>query len=143
MKPIYLIFGAIAAYTVYSLSKLAKNLSYAIEGISVGGNLFKPIINLTIKVSNPTNQSATLLSMTGDIYINGQELSSFQNFTSTFISANTSTLLKIEAKPHLFGSIAIAKYFIQNKGRGIINVEVKGIVNVDGNTFNFNNKIKV
>lgn len=141
MKPIYYILGAIAAYTVYQYTRLAKSLSYAIQDITVTGGLLKPIVNVFLKVNNPSSQSATLFSITGEVYINDQLVGTFQNFTSSFIQKNNFTVIKIETRPSLLGSINIIKYFILNKGKGKVNVEIKGLANVDGNTVNFSNKI--
>jgi hypothetical protein len=143
MKPIYYIFGAIAAYTIYQYSRLAKALTYSIQDISVTGSVLKPVLNVFLRISNPSSQSATLLSITGDIIINGEIVGTFQNFVSSFIPKNNFTIIKIETRPSLLGSINIIKYFVLNKGKGIVDVELKGIANVDGNSVNFSNKLKL
>jgi hypothetical protein len=143
MKPIYYIFGAIAAYTIYQYTRLAKALTYNIQDISVTGSILKPVVNIFLRISNPTSQSASLLSITGDILINDQFVGSFQNFTNSFIPKNNFTVIKIETRPSLLGSINTLKYFILNKGKGVIDVEIKGFANVDGNTINFSNKLKL
>lgn len=143
MKPIFYILGGLAAYTIYQYSKLAKSLSYNIQDITVTGSLIKPVVNLFLKIANPSSQSATINSITGDVLINDQLVGTFQNFTSSFIPKNNFTVIKIETRPSLLGSINILKYFILNKGKGIVNVEINGIANVDGNTINFSNKMKL
>ena len=143
MKPLYYIFGAIAAYTIYSYSKLAKNLSYSIQDVNVTGTVFKPVVNLFLKITNPTNQSANLLSVTGEVYINSKVIANFENFTPAYIQQNNFTVLKIDARPSLLGAINLANFFIINKGKGKVNIEIKGIANVDGNSVNFSNKINL
>jgi hypothetical protein len=143
MKPIYYIFGAIAAYTIYQYSRLAKSLSYSIQDVSITGSLLKPVVNVFLRISNPSSQSANLLSITGDIVINRETVGTFQNFTNSFIPKNNFTIVKIETRPSLLGSINIIKYFILNRGKGIIDVEIRGIANIDGNSVNFSNKINL
>jgi LEA14-like dessication related protein len=143
MKPLYYIFGAIAAYTLYTYSKLAKSLSYSINDVNVTGTVFKPVVNLFLKIGNPTNQSATLQSISGEVYINSKVIANFENFTPQFIQQNNFTVIKISARPYLLGAINLVNNFIINKGKGQINVEVKGLANVDGNTVNFTNKINL
>jgi LEA14-like dessication related protein len=143
MKPIYYILGGIAAYTIYQYARLAKTLSFNIQDVTVTGNVLKPVVNLFLKVSNPSSQSATIKSITGDVLINDQLVGTFQNFTSSFIPRNNFTVIKIETRPSLLGSINVIKSFILNKGKGIVNVQINGFANVDGNTINFSNNIKL
>jgi LEA14-like dessication related protein len=143
MKPIYYILGAIAAFTIFQYSRLAKSLSYSIQDISVTGGFLKPVVNLFLRISNPSSVSASLLSLTGEIYINDQLLANFQNFTRTVIARNNFTIVKIETRPSLVGSIALIKFFVLNKGKGNVDVEIRGIANIDGATVPFSNKIKL
>lgn len=134
---IYIIVAA-AGLMAYSYFKLAKSINVVLKKIAFKGGLLTPKIEITMGLQNPSNNSATLKSTAGNVYINEKFFSSFSNFASQQIAANSESDVIITLKPNLFGSVSIIKDFIKNKGKGEYVVRVDGTANIDGNAIKFN-----
>jgi LEA14-like dessication related protein len=137
LKPIYYIFGGIAALFAYSYFKLAKSIIFTVKKISVSGGLIKPQFNIVLGLQNPSSQSAKLTSIAGSVYINEKYLANFSNFTTQEILSNSENDILIIAKPNLIGTAAIIRDFVKNKGKGQINIKLEGTANIDGNAIKF------
>ena len=133
---IYLLV-AIAGFTAYTYSKLAKSLTVTFKNLKFGGGLLSPKVEVTLGLQNPTNGVATLKSASGDIFLNDTLLSNFSKFEPLNIAANSETDLKITLKPNLLGTAQIIRDFIKNRGKGKYTVLVIGTANVDGTAINF------
>jgi len=133
---IYIIIAAAAAagYFIYRKSQFAKNLVFRLSDVQPDSNLKDPKIIISISVSNPTNQRATIKAITGTVYLDNKEISIVNTTTTQIIEPTSDSIIRIVAKPQIFGILTFIKKLLYKSKRDKIDRTVKfvGNVNVDG-----------
>ena len=80
---------------------------------------------------NPSNQSATINSIVGELYVNNKFLGNVTSFTSQKILPKASSNVSFTIKPSLLSALPIIKSILYNKSKGY-SFTFKGNANVDG-----------
>jgi len=82
---------------------------------SVGVNIKKMLINLTLAASNPTGGRIQIEAINGELYFNGSAFANVQQFTPQTINPSGVSLVKLELRPNLVGAWQAVKSLIQGK----------------------------
>lgn len=149
MKKNYIwIVAAVAAvgYFVYRRMSFAKNLVFRLSDIKPEGSLRDPKLIISVAVSNPSNQKATIKAVTGTLYLDDREISVINTTTSQIIEQQTDSILRLVAKPQIIGIALLIKDFImKTKTKQKFNKTFKfiGNINVDGVLLPINESIKL
>lgn len=129
-KSIYWIIGGVAVYYILSKTLLAKRLNFLFQDVNFRAKGLNAEINLSFMVQNPANVSATIQAISGNIYINNKVVANVSTFEKQTISPKSESLIKITAKPSVFGAVQIIIDIIKKKFTGAVRFE--GSANVDG-----------
>lgn len=134
---IFWILGGAAA--LYFLSKLtfSKKINFSLRGLKPSGSIFAPKVAVLIGVQNPTNQRATLKSLSGSISVNGKYLANLSSFGDQIIQPNAESLITLEAKPSVLGVFSSIKELL-NTPSGQSEANFDGSANVDGINYPIN-----
>jgi LEA14-like dessication related protein len=142
MKSTYLWLLAAGAAALYFLPKisLGKRAIFLFRGVKISGKK----LQLKIGVQNPTSNSATLQSFSGEIYADKKLVANISNFTPNTIAPNSETTLNFDVNLSAAGLVSTlvskAKQIFQKTADKKIKVtkpkstkiELKGSANVDG-----------
>jgi hypothetical protein len=135
-----IIVAGIAALYFLGKSRLMK-LKIIFRGFKITGGILRPKFNLKFGLQNPTNETANLNSIVGEVIANGKTIANVSTFDQLTIQANRETELNIIAEPI---GISIAKTVIDFiKSRNKLIVEFKGSANVDNIVYPLNNSLTV
>lgn len=127
-----IIVAAVAALYFLGKSRLTK-IKVLFRGFNVSGGLLKPKFNLKFGLQNPTNETATLNSLVGEVIANGKIIANVSSFMPTKINANQESIINIVAEP---AGIAIATTvinFIKTKNK--LNIQFTGSANINNITY--------
>ena len=133
---IWLIAGAAALFFA-GRGLLRGNLQYRLQGLKVRGSVLQPVIEIAIVIQNPTNQSAKLRSITGEVYIDDKFIANLSFFGETVIKPLAETTVLIQARPSFTGAFETVKDILTREGGQKSIALVKGSSNVDGITYPF------
>lgn len=123
-----IIVAAVAALYFLGKSRLTR-IKVLFRGFKVTGGLFNPKFNLKFGLQNPTNETATLNSLVGELMANGKVIANVSNFVSTKINANQETQINIVAEPVGISIATTVIDFIRTKNK--LNIQFTGSANVD------------
>lgn len=90
--------------------QLGKKAKFYFKGVGLKGK--KAVAK--IAVQNPTNASATLISMAGDLYANNKLISQVSSFDRKTILPNQETILEFEFAPSVLGIVDFVSSTLQN-----------------------------
>lgn len=127
---IWIIAGAAAIYFLAKKS-LAKKLQFSFKNLSTSGNFTSPKINIRLLALNPSNQTAKINSIVGELYVNDNFIGDVSSFMPQIIMPNAESEVSFSIKPSLFSAFSTVKNLVINKGKGY-KFEFKGNANVDG-----------
>lgn len=128
---IFWVVGGAALFYILKKSTLLNRVEFYLNKAKVGGTLFRPSIDLEILIQNPTNVSAELKSIVGEVFVNDNYVARFSKFGSQVIEPNSSSIFQINAVPSLTGAFSAVKELLtQPKGSGV-RVKTTGTANVD------------
>lgn len=118
---------------------MAASASFSFERLGI--DLKNKAIKLGIGVSNPTDTTANLTSITGMFYLAGKQVASIESFENKTIAANSKTVLNILVRPSLVGVWSNLKDYIKSGGKNVKSLKpyVEGSANIDGFNFPFKN----
>jgi len=142
MRNVLLIIGGAAALYFLGRYKFSQKISFLLRGVRAGGGLTNPQILIDLAIQNPTNQKATLKSITGDISINGQYIANLSAFGDQVIQPNSESLIKLNARPSATGVGQFLVTLFRERQQGISATFV-GTANVDGVTYPVNETRKI
>lgn len=148
MKKNYIwIVAAVAAvgYFVYRKMNFAKSLVFRLSDVKPDGSLKDPKVIISVNVSNPSNQKATIKAVTGTLYLDDREISVINTQTSQIIEAQSDSVIRIVAKPQIIGIAMLIKDLLSKSKRNKIDKTFKfiGNVNVDGVLLPINESIRL
>ena len=92
-----------------------------------------------IAVQNPTNASAKLISLAGELYANNKLISNISSFDAKTILPNQETVLNFEFNPSVLGLVDFVRSTLTNifktkeqRKKIGLNLKFDGTANVDG-----------
>lgn len=136
---IFFAFGALMLWGI-SKRKFIKSLSFGFQKIDF--NKKKKAIVVFFSVTNPTNQSLIIDSITGTLFMNGKEVATVTNFEAQKIASKGASTIRVDMKPSLSSIfIQIVNFFTAKKTttKKTASKKVKaifeGFANVQGSTF--------
>jgi hypothetical protein len=137
MKKNYIwIVAAVAAlgYFLYRKTNFAKNLVFRLSDVKPDGSLKDPKVIISIVVSNPSNQTANVKAVVGTLFLDDKEISIVNTTTAQAILPQTDSILRIVAKPQIFGIARLLRDLLYKSKRSKIKEKFNfiGSVNVDG-----------
>jgi len=138
MKKNYLIIIAASVatlgYFVYRKMNFAKSLVFRLSDVKPDGNFKDPKIIISVAVSNPSNQKANIKAVTGTLYLDKKEISIINTNTQQTIEANSDSIIRVVAKPSIFGIANLIRDLLYKSKRQKIQIVFRfvGNVNVDG-----------
>ena len=127
---IWLVGGAAALYLLSRYS-FGQKTNFYLRKIRPSGTLTAPTISVELAAQNPTNQTATIKSITGTLYINGNAIASVSAFGDQKVAANSESTIKLIARPSAAGVFQTVKRIFTEKA-GQIRATFTGTANVDG-----------
>lgn len=112
-KVLVLAAGAAALFLLKTAGNLSDKLRYTFDRVSfkIGSNILQSVITARMTITNPTNTSVNVQSITGDLLYNGQAAGRFDVNTSFTIApqGNTSTeVIASVRNASLFGSLIMS-----------------------------------
>ena len=124
-------------------TRLATNVKVLFRGLSFGGGLRKPSISLRFGVQNPTDQTATVRSIVGQVDANGRTVADVSGFQALQVGPNTESILTVQAQPAAVGIVQTVAEFLRQKERGPVRVTFTGTANVDGVNLPINSSVNL
>lgn len=124
------IAGAGIAIFLLSRLSLSKKLNFLFQSIKTGGTILQPTIDVGISVQNPTNQTAVIRSISGQITLNNKSIANISSFETQTILPNSDTLITIKARPSILGIFNTIKNVLNNQ-TGNNTIVINGSANVD------------
>jgi len=89
----WLLPATIIGYLVYKKYVLAKTISVFFKSIDFSSmSLLYPTINIVVQVNNPTDITATIQNIKGDLYLNNVYVGNVIGITPTTLVTGSSTL---------------------------------------------------
>jgi LEA14-like dessication related protein len=126
-KKWWLIPAAIISYILYKKYVLSKTFSVFFKSIDFSSlTLFNPTLNIVVQVNNPTNVTAEIQNIKGDLMLNGQYVGTVIGITPTVLETGSSTL----RIPVTLSYTGVADY-IQVINKGGFTLDFNGTIMVD------------
>lgn len=123
-----IIVAAVAALYFLGKSRLTR-IKVLFRGFNVTGGLLRPKFNLKFGLQNPTNETATLNSLVGEVTANGKIIANVSSFIPTKINANQESIFSVVAEPLGISIAATVMNFIKTKNK--LQIKFTGSANVD------------
>jgi hypothetical protein len=130
-KGLVVILAAATALYFVAKKSLSSKLIFQLQDIGTSGKWYAPVLIISVRVLNPSNQSAQLNSITGELSLNGKFISNITSFVPQKIAAKAESVIKLEAKPGVTGAASVILTALQKKGTGY-KAKFVGNANVDG-----------
>lgn len=138
---LFLAVAGAAAILILPKLQLGKKAKFYFKGIALKGSK----VLAKIAVQNPTNASAKLISLAGELFANGKLISNISSFETKIIAPNAETVLEFEFSPSVLGLVDFVKSTITNifkskeqRKKIGLNLKFDGTANVDGFTLPVN-----
>jgi LEA14-like dessication related protein len=123
----WLLPATIIGYLVYKKYVLAKTISVFFKSIDFSSmSLLYPTINIVVQVNNPTDITATIQNIKGDLYLNNVFVGNVIGITPTTLVTGSSTL-RIPVTLSYTGVASL----IKGLNTGGINLRFTGSIMVD------------
>ena len=130
-KSIFWILAGAAAIYLLAKKSLASKLQFSFKSFSTSGSLTSPKINIHLSALNPSNQSAKINSIVGELYVNDNFIGDVTSFTAQTINPNAESDVSFVIKPSLLSGFTLVKNLILNKAKGY-KFNFRGNANVNG-----------
>jgi len=89
----WLIPAAIVSYILYKKFVLSQTFSVFFKSIDFSSlSLLNPTLNIVVQINNPTNISAEIQNIKGDLMLNGQYVGTVIGITPTILQTGSSTI---------------------------------------------------
>jgi LEA14-like dessication related protein len=127
-KKWWLIPAAIVTYIIYKKYVLSKTFSVFFKSIDFSSlSLLNPTLNIVVQVNNPTNVTAEIQNIKGDLMLNGQYVGTVVGITPTVLETGSSTL----RIPVTLSYAGVAGYIESMKRGGGFTLDFNGTILVD------------
>jgi len=131
MRNILLLIGGAAALFFISRFRFGQKAVFNFRSLRPGGTLFAPVFNVDLAVSNPTNQTIVIKSITGTVNVKGSAVANVSAFGDQRVAANSESILKLQARPSAVGVFETVRELLKQPV-GSTSVSFTGTANVDG-----------
>jgi len=92
-KKFWIIPAFILGYVFYQKYLLSKTFSVIFKGLEFGDlSFFNPTINLIVQVNNPTQITSEIMSIKGDLFVDGAMVGSVLGITPTTLKVGSSNI---------------------------------------------------
>ena len=126
-KKWWLIPAVIVTYIIYKKYVLSKTFSVFFKSIDFSSlSLLNPTLNIVVQVNNPTNVTAEIQNIKGDLMLNGQYVGTVIGITPTVLETGSSTL----RIPVTLSYTGVAEY-IKVINKGGFTLDFNGTILVD------------
>jgi len=89
----WLIPAAIVSYILYKKFVLSQTFSVFFKSIDFSSlSLLNPTLNIVVQINNPTNITAEIQNIKGDLMLNGQYVGTVIGITPTILQTGSSTI---------------------------------------------------
>ena len=123
----WLLPATIIGYLVYKKYVLAKTISVFFKSVDFSSmSLLYPTINIVVQINNPTDITATIQNIKGDLYLNNVYVGNVIGITPTTL-ATGSSILRIPVTLSYTGVASL----IKGLKTGGINLRFTGSIMVD------------
>lgn len=123
----WLLPATIIGYLVYKKYVLAKTISVFFKSVDFSSiSLLYPTINIVVQVNNPTDITATIQNIKGDLYLNNIYVGNVIGITPTTLQTGSS-ILKIPVTLSYTGVASI----IRGLSSGGLHLKFSGTIMVD------------
>lgn len=123
--------GGVAIFYLIKKATLLNRIQFYLNKAKLSGSLFRPVIQLEYVIENPTNNSAELKSVVGEVYVNDQFVARFSKFGSQTIDPNAQSPLLINAVPVVTGVFSAIKDLLTQPSGSGVRVRTTGTANVN------------
>jgi hypothetical protein len=130
-KTFFWIIGGVAVWYLIKKATLLNKIQFYLNKAKVSGSLFRPVIQLEYIIENPTNNTAELKSIVGEVFVNDQFVARFSKFGSQTIDPNAQSPLLINAVPVLTGVFSAVKDLLTQPAGSGVRVRTTGTANVN------------
>ena len=132
---IILAAGAAAIYLLLGKKRLASATQFSLEKLGI--DLRNKKIKIGLGANNPTNATATINSIVGSLYVDGNQIATIESFAKNTIQPNAKSIVNLDLKPTLAGIWVTLKNVIKSKGKTAkaLRATFVGSANVDGVNF--------
>lgn len=131
MRNLLWVLGGAAALYFLSRYSFGQKTSFFLRRVRPGGTITAPTVSVELAVQNPTNQTATIKSITGALSINGNAIANLAAFGDQKIAANSESTIRLTARPSAVGVFQTVKELF-TAAPGTISANFTGSANVDG-----------
>lgn len=139
-KNIFFIGLAALGWIVYKKINLAKKILITFKDFSFnGGTFLKPVVNLKLQIENPTDTTADIQKISGEILLQNKIVGVIYQDINQRIESKEKTIVNFDVRLNLENAAII---LIQNKFKNQT-IEVNGNVRVDFINFPFNYSFKL
>lgn len=138
MNPFVIIaIGAIVYWSATKANAVAtiRSLVYSIQKVEPSCEGFlclSPILQLTIRIFNPTDNALNLQSISGDVFINGQNIGKMYAFNIPAIQANAPTDIAIKVQGSSITLLTQAVQVIKGQNGPNVTMRITGTANGEG-----------
>ena len=123
----WIIPASIVGYIVYKKYVLSRTFSVFFKTIDFSTMSFlNPTLNLVVQVNNPTNVTADIQQIRGNLFLNGEQVGSVIGITPTILATGSSLLII----PVTLNYTGLAQY-IRTFNTGGFKLDFDGIIMVD------------
>jgi len=127
MKNLWILTTTIIGYIIYKKYVLSKTTTVFFKTIDFSSMSFlSPTINVVVQINNPTDITATIQNIKGDLYLNNIFIGNVIGITPTTLAIGSSNL-KIPVTLSYSGVSAL----IKGMGTGGLNLKFEGSMMVD------------
>lgn len=134
LKP--LIIVAAGAGVAYALSNMKKgaavaNLGFSIGKVKIGIIGITPVLDITVKIGNTSNQTFNVNALYGQVYVNNIAAGSVESYTPTVIQPIAQTDYPLRLRLGIAGIAKQIVDIVQGKSAVAADIRFIGTANVD------------
>jgi len=112
-------------------TSVVNRVNFLIDAVRPSYEGLNPVLTFDIKAQNPTNDTFTIKSLTGNVSVNGQYAGNISSFQETIITANSESRLTLKAKMSAGGLSEQIVNLIQGRVPSQVLIRIQGTANVD------------
>lgn len=120
--------GGLLLFKAYETGNFANTVDIIFKGVEVQ-NLNTIVCQLV--VNNITDLNVQFKSMSGTLYLNGNQIAGISDFTPRTIASNAQTEIDVRVSPDIFSIISNLQNLLSIPGSKL-NFNVQGNVNIEG-----------
>jgi hypothetical protein len=123
--------GGIVALYLYSRYRAGTRATFYLRSTKPGGSVLAPVLNVELAVQNPTGNTITIKSISGNILFSGSPIANISAFGDQIVQANSESVLRLVARPSVIGILTSIRDILDQPVSNA-NIRFVGRANVDG-----------